>query len=145
MPGAVQIRSKHEETDVTEAEPAAVPMPTGDEVVELSRQAHQLALPMLSSFPADAGTAGVLEALQAHGEYWAKLEEEGVLFAGGPVLSELGSDPWSGRAMFIFRAQSLAAAQAIAEADPMHTSGARRHELRPWLLNHLVVPDEAKS
>jgi len=60
---------------VTEAEPTTAPMPTGDEVVELSRQAHQLALPMfvMSSFPADAGMAGVLEALQAHGEYWAKL------------------------------------------------------------------------
>jgi len=132
---------------VTEAEPTTAPMPTGDEAVELSRQAHQLALPMfvMSSFPADAGMAGVLEALQAHGEYWAKLEEEGALFAGGPMLSELGSDPWSGRAMFIFKAQSLAAAQAIAEADPMHASGARQYELRPWLLNHLVIPDGAKS
>jgi uncharacterized protein len=46
--------------------------------------------------------------------------------------------------MFIVRAQSLAAARAIAEADPMHASGARQYELRPWLLNHLVVPDEAK-
>jgi len=100
---------------------------------------------VMSSFSTDAGMAGVLEALQARGGYWAKLEEEGVLFAGGPMLSELGSDPWSGRAMFIFRAQSLAAAQAIAEADPMHASGARQYELRPWLLNHLVVPDGAKS
>jgi len=61
------------------------------------------------------------------------------------MLSELGSDPWSGRAMFTFKAQSLAAAQAIAEADPMHASGARQYELRPWLLNHLVIPDGAKS
>jgi len=35
--------------------------------------------------------------------------------------------------MFIFRAQSLAAAQVIAEADPMNASGARQYELRPWL------------
>lgn len=47
---------------MTEAEPTAAPMPAGDEVVELSRQAHQLALPMfvMSSFPTDAGTAGVV-------------------------------------------------------------------------------------
>lgn len=67
------------------------------------------------------------------------------MFAGGPTLTGLGSDPWGGHAMFIFKAQSLAAAQAIAEADPMHASGARQYELRPWLLNHLVIPDEAKS
>jgi len=45
----------------------------------------------------------------AHGEYWAKLEEEGVMFAGGPALTGLGSDPWGGHAMFIFKAQSLPA------------------------------------
>jgi hypothetical protein len=27
----------------------------------------------------------------------------------------------------------------------MHASGARQYELHPWLLNHLVVPDEVKS
>ena len=72
----------------------------------------RLALPMFVfiSFPADAGIAAVAEAIPAHGEYWAN-------------------------AMFIFKAQSLAAARAIAE-DPMHASGARQSELRPWLLNH---------
>jgi uncharacterized protein len=47
--------------------------------------------------------------------------------------------------MIIFKAQSLAAAHTIAGADPMHASGARQYELRGWLLNHLVVPDWAKS
>ena len=132
---------------MTEVDPTVVPVPTNNELVALSRQSHLLALPMfvLISFPADAGIAAVAEAIPAHGEYWAKLEEEGVMFAGGPALTGLGSDPWGGHAMFIFKAQSLAAAQAIAEADPMHASGARQYELRPWLLNHLVVPDGAKS
>jgi uncharacterized protein YciI len=132
---------------VTEVGPTADPVLTDDEIVALSRQNGSLALPMfvVSSFPAGAGVAAVMEAIPAHGTYWAKLEEDGVLFAGGPELSGLGSDPWSGRAIFIFSAQSLAAAHAIAEADPMHASGARQYELRPWLLNHLVVPDKAKS
>ncbi|AXL92883.1 hypothetical protein C4J65_34845 [Streptomyces sp. CB09001] len=131
---------------MTEVEPTGESVPTGDGLVALSRQHQLLALPMfvLTSVPTDAGIAAVMEAIPAHGDYWAKLEEEGVLFAGGPVLSGHGSDPWSGRAMFIFQAQSLDAARAVAEADPMHTGGARQYELRPWLLNHLVVPDGVK-
>ena len=131
---------------MTEVEPNSESVPTDDGLVALSRQHQLLALPMfvVSSFPAEADIAAVMETIPAHGDYWAKLEEEGVLFAGGPVLSGHGSDPWPGHAMFIFTAQSLAAAHAIAEADPMHASGARQYELRPWLLNHLVVPDGAK-
>ena len=37
--------------------------------------------------------------------------------------------------MIIVRAASLAEAIVIAEADPMHSSGARRFHVRPWLLN----------
>ena len=107
---------------MTEVEPTAEPVPTDDEIVALSQQNGLLALPMfvVSSFPTDTGVTAVIEAIPAHGNYWAKLEKDGVLFAGGPELSGLGSDPWSGRAIFIFSAQSLAAAHAIAEADPMH-------------------------
>ena len=132
---------------MTEVEPAVEPAPTGDDLLAQSRQYHLLALPMfvMSSFPTDAGMAAVAEATQAHLDYWAKLEEGGVMFAGGPMLPELGSDAWLGDGMIIFKAQSLAAAQAIVEADPMHASGARQYELHPWLLNHLVVPDEVKS
>jgi len=132
---------------VAKVEPTVETVPTNDGLIALSQEYQLLALPMFvaSSSPTDAGLAPVLECIPAHGAYWGKLEEEGVLFAGGPVLSELGSDPWSGDAIFIFNAESLAAAHAILEADPMHASGARQYELRPWLLNHLVVPDGAKS
>lgn len=130
---------------MTQAEPTAPQVPTSDELVALSQQ-HQLALPMfvMTSLLTDAGMAAVLAAIPAHAEYWAKLEESGVLFAGGPLLPEHGSDPWAGDALIIIKAQSLAAADAIAQADPMHTSGARQYELRAWLLNHLVVPDKAR-
>jgi hypothetical protein len=39
--------------------------------------------------------------------------------------------------MVIFRANSFQEAEKIALADPMHSSGARRYALTPWLLNHL--------
>ncbi|MFD7001023.1 YciI family protein [Streptomyces mirabilis] len=134
-------------TNVTEVEPTVEPVPTSDDLVALSQRHHLLCMPMfvMSTFPTDVGMAAVMEAVQEHLDYWAKLEEESVMFAGGPMLSEVGSDPWSGHGMIIFTAQSLAAAHAIAEADPMHASGARQYELRPWLLNHVVVPDGAKS
>ncbi|HEX4393637.1 MAG TPA: YciI family protein [Mycobacterium sp.] len=132
---------------MTEVEPTVGPVPTSDDLVALSQRQHLLSLPMfvMSTFPTDAGMAAVMEASQAHLDYWATLEEESVMFAGGPMLSGSGSDPWSGHGMIIFAAQSLAAARAIAEADPMHASGARQYELRPWLLNHVVVPAGAKS
>ena len=131
---------------MAEVETTVETVPTSDGLIALSQQYQLLALPMFvaSSSPTDAGIAAVIEGIPAHAEYWGKLEEKGVLFAGGPVLPELGSDPWSGDAIFIFNAQSLAAARAILEADPMHASGARQYELRPWLLNHLVVPEKAK-
>ena len=37
--------------------------------------------------------------------------------------------------MVIIRAASLAEADAIAAAGPMHRSGARSYTIRPWLLN----------
>ena len=37
--------------------------------------------------------------------------------------------------MIIVRAASLDEARAIADADPMHSSGVRRYRIRPWLLN----------
>ena len=37
--------------------------------------------------------------------------------------------------MIIIRAESIEAATVIAEADPMHSSGARKFRIRPWLMN----------
>jgi hypothetical protein len=131
---------------MTDTVPIVQPVPTSDGLLEQSRQYQLMAIPMfvMTTFPAETGMAPVQEAVPGHLEYWAKLEEDGVMFAGGPVMSEPGSDPWSGEGLIIFRAESLAAAHTIAGDDPMHASGARRYELRRWLLNHLVVPDEAK-
>lgn len=63
-----------------------------------------------------------------------ELEEQGVMFAAGPVSVADGS-AWKGEGVFVYRAASLEDAIRIAEQDPMHTSGARRFEVRAWCLN----------
>lgn len=37
--------------------------------------------------------------------------------------------------LVVIRAGSLAEAEAVAAADPMHASGARSYRVRPWLVN----------
>jgi hypothetical protein len=37
--------------------------------------------------------------------------------------------------MIIYRAASMEAARALAEADPMHSAQARSYTLRKWLIN----------
>ena len=52
----------------------------------------------------------------------------------GPFANDSG-DAWSGEGMIIIRASSIEEATEIAQADPMHSSGARRFRIRPWLVN----------
>jgi hypothetical protein len=85
-----------------------------------------------------AGLAPVLEHLQEHLAYQKQLEERGIMFAAGPFADDAGAQ-WTGEGMVIIRAASLAAAQAIAAADPMHSRGARTARVRPWLLNEGVI------
>jgi uncharacterized protein YciI len=115
--------------------------PTGDELVAISRSHKLLCQPMFvmtTVAPVD-GMGAVLEHLAPHLEYWAEMERKKVLFAAGPQMPGDASAPWSGTGMVIFRAPSLQAARAIADADPMHKAGARTYGLQPWLLNHLVT------
>jgi putative acetyltransferase len=115
--------------------------PTGEELVAISRSHKLLCQPMfvMTTVAPAGGMGAVLEHLQRHLEYWAEMERAKVLFAAGPQMPSDPSEPWSGTGMVIFRAPSLAAAQAIADADPMHRAGARSYRLQPWLLNHLVA------
>jgi hypothetical protein len=81
-----------------------------------------------------SGLGPVLDNLDAHVAYQTRLENEGVMFAAGP-LSDDEELQWHGDGLFIYRAESRAAAVKLAEADPMHACGARRFTVRPWLLN----------
>lgn len=81
-----------------------------------------------------AGMAPLLEVLQEHLAYQLELERKGLLFAAGPFADD-AERQWSGAGMVILRAGSLNEARALAEADPMHKSGARNFRIRPWMLN----------
>ena len=52
----------------------------------------------------------------------------------GPLSDDTG-EQMQGAGMIIYRAASMEAARAVAEADPMHASGARNFLLRKWLVN----------
>ncbi|TVT60222.1 hypothetical protein FNH05_04770 [Amycolatopsis rhizosphaerae] len=80
------------------------------------------------------GIGPVLDSLDPHVEYQRKLERDGIMFAAGPFASE-DLQEWKGDGMFVYRADSLEAATALAEADPMHIGGARTFRVRQWLLN----------
>jgi uncharacterized protein YciI len=83
-------------------------------------------------------TAKSLEAVKQnlieHRAYLRELEDRNVLFGAGPLWTDDGQY-FEGDGLLIYRANSVEEAQGIAEADPMHTSGARTFTIRPWLLN----------
>jgi uncharacterized protein YciI len=76
----------------------------------------------------------LMEILGEHLGYQEKLESEGILFVAGPLADEDGAE-WSGEGLIVYAASSLDDARAIAEADPMHSTGRREFTIRPWLLN----------
>ena len=80
------------------------------------------------------GIGPVMENLDPHVEWQTKLEQDGIMFAAGPLSTD-DEQYWEGDGMFVYRAESRAAAIELAENDPMHRSGARSFTVRPWLLN----------
>ncbi|MEM6534431.1 MAG: YciI family protein [Pseudomonadota bacterium] len=81
----------------------------------------------------------VQENIGAHLDYQVQLEEEGIMFGAGPLYEEGSTSQFPKAGMIIVRAASFEEAKAIADADPMHTSGARTYTLRKWILNEGVV------
>ena len=76
----------------------------------------------------------VKASLPDHLAYQAQLERAGHLAFAGPMSDESG-DNMQGIGLIIYRADSLVAARALAEGDPMHKSGARSFILRRWMIN----------
>ncbi len=72
--------------------------------------------------------------LPDHLAYQAEQEQKGCLVMAGP-LSDLTGELMEGVGMIVYRAESLEAATAIAEADPMHKTGTRTYSIRRWLVN----------
>lgn len=72
--------------------------------------------------------------LPDHLAYQASLEARGELAFAGPMSDDTG-EHMQGMGMMVYRADSLEAARALAEADPMHSSGARSFTIRRWMIN----------
>jgi uncharacterized protein YciI len=72
--------------------------------------------------------------LPDHLAYQATLERAGSLAFAGPMSDETGVH-MQGMGMMIYRADSFEAARALADADPMHQTGARSYVLRRWMIN----------
>ena len=98
-----------------------------------SRGALALELYAAHSTPAKT-PEDVKAALPDHLAYQASLERAGSLAFAGPMSDETG-DHMQGVGLIIYRAESLETARDLADADPMHASGARSYVLRRWMIN----------
>ena len=98
-----------------------------------SRGALALELYVATSTPAKE-PQDVKASLPDHLAYQAQLERAGSLAFAGPMSGETG-EHMQGVGMIVYRAESLDAARALADGDPMHQSGARTYHLRRWMIN----------
>ena len=71
--------------------------------------------------------------LRDHLNYWVDLEEDGKLFAAGPLDSEGGSLRRGGLA--VIRAASREEAERLAADEPFQKAGWRVNEVHSWTLN----------
>ncbi len=76
----------------------------------------------------------VKQNLPNHRAYLRELEDKNTLFGAGPLWTDDGQY-FEGDGLLIYRASSVEEAHQLAQADPMHKSGAREFTIRPWLLN----------
>ena len=110
-------------------------MPAWDEYKKMAKERGSLALELYVVESTPAGTPEEVKAnLQAHLAYQQVLESEGKLAFAGP-LSDTTGELMQGTGLIIYRAESMDEARQIADADPMHASGARSFTLRKWLIN----------
>jgi uncharacterized protein len=70
--------------------------------------------------------------LPEHLAHQIRLEKQGIMFGAGPLATEDGARIGG---MVIIRAESFAAARAIADADPYHKNGLRTYTLTKWTVN----------
>ncbi len=110
-------------------------MPAWSEYKQAAQERGSLACELYMVVSTPAKSPDELKAnLPDHLQYQAEMESQGSLVMAGP-LSDLSGENMQGVGLIIYRANSLEAAQAIADADPMHASGTRTYEIRRWLVN----------
>jgi uncharacterized protein YciI len=101
-------------------------------VEELHARMLKKPLWLVMSKPA-APPAEMAQHLKAHLEHQIRLEKAGIMYGAGPATMPGAAAPSFG--LIIIRAKDEAEARRIADADPMHSSGARQYELYAWSLN----------
>ena len=110
-------------------------MPAWSEYKKAAQERGSLALELYVVTSTPAGPPEkVKENLPAHLDFQQQQEARGALAFAGP-LSDLTGELMEGMGMIVYRAESLQAATAIADSDPMHKSGARDYIIRRWLIN----------
>ena len=78
--------------------------------------------------------SAIMPVLEDHLAYQVSLEAQGIMFAAGPNWTADETE-WTGEGTVVIRADSMAHATQLMEADPMHASGARAFTIKPWLVN----------
>ena len=109
------------------------------EIIALSKEKGFLAkqLYVVITTPAN-GMGPVMDRIKEHLAFQESLEAQGIMFAAGPQWSD-DEAFWEGDGMVVIRAKSMTEAREIAAKDPMHSSGARKFTVRPWLVNEGTV------
>lgn len=109
-------------------------MPAWDDYKQAARARGSLALELYVVETTPVKPELLADALPAHLRYQVEQEQCGVLVFAGPLSDETG-EQMHGSGLVIYRAESMQAARAIADADPMHAAGIRTYTLRKWLVN----------
>lgn len=119
-------------------------MPKWSDYVREARERGSLAAEhfMVMSTPV-APPEKVKEILPRHLEYQVKLQNDHSLVFAGPLSDDTGEN-MEGAGMIIYRADSLEAARALADADPMHAEGGRTYTIRRWLINEGHIPESLR-
>lgn len=107
------------------------------EVKKASAAMLQKQLYAIFTTPTD-GIGPMLENMHDHLAFQVALEEEGVMYAAGPMWTD-DEQEWEGEGLVIVRAESRADAIKIAERDPMHQRQARSFRVRPWMINEGTI------
>ncbi len=110
-------------------------MPAWNDYKSAAQQRGSLALELYVVISTPVKPPEVMQQiLPDHLAYQGEQEKAGTLAFAGP-LSDLSGELMEGVGMIVYRATSLDAAKAIANADPMHSSGTREYTIRRWLVN----------
>ncbi|ASJ76111.1 YciI family protein [Granulosicoccus antarcticus] len=109
-------------------------MPAWNDYKKAAQERGSLALELYVVETTAVKPEQLADTLPAHLQYQLEQERSGALVFAGPLSDDTG-EQMQGNGLIIYRAESMQAARAIADADPMHAAGVRTYTLRKWLVN----------